>query len=157
MREEWRHVTMVAKFRDLNNLSWQKWPFVLSNDKRKVWPTVLFLTVIMHRKVIHDGFFVFSFFRHIWRTAKFCYHGNLTWRLLLFVPGGREPLGWLECLYLSFLKREKGLGIGNVLKEQHQNKLGGVTSGELSGGAVQIVAQSHFGSMLVSRVTAWAV
>ena len=26
----------------------------MSNDKRKVWATVLFLTVIMYRKVIHD-------------------------------------------------------------------------------------------------------
>ena len=50
----WRHVTMVAKFLDLNNLSWQRRPFALSNDKRKVWATVLFLTVIMYRKVIHD-------------------------------------------------------------------------------------------------------
>ena len=31
--EVWRHVTMVAKFLDLNNLSWKRQRFVLSNDK----------------------------------------------------------------------------------------------------------------------------
>ena len=30
--ELWRHVTMVAKFLDLNNPSWQRRPFALSND-----------------------------------------------------------------------------------------------------------------------------
>ena len=39
---------MVAKFLDLNKV------IALSNGKRKVWATVLFLTVIMYRKVIHD-------------------------------------------------------------------------------------------------------
>ena len=37
---EWRgevrgHVTMVAKVLNLNNLSWQRQPFALSNDGRK--------------------------------------------------------------------------------------------------------------------------
>ena len=31
--------------------------FSLSNDGRKVWATVLFLSAIMHRKVIHVNFF----------------------------------------------------------------------------------------------------
>ena len=35
--EVWRHVTMVAKFLDLNNFSWQRRPFALLNDGRKVW------------------------------------------------------------------------------------------------------------------------
>ena len=54
---------MEAKFLDLNNLSLQRWPrpFALSNDGRKVWATVLFLSAMMHRKVIHVIFFV-SFF-----------------------------------------------------------------------------------------------
>ena len=55
--EVWRHVTMVAKFLDLNNFSWQRRPFALLNDGRKVWVTVLFLSAIMHRKVIHVIFF----------------------------------------------------------------------------------------------------
>ena len=59
---------MVAKFLDLKNLSWQRRPFLLSNNRRKVWATVLFLSAIMHRKVIHVNFFVFSSC-HIWRTA----------------------------------------------------------------------------------------
>ena len=43
--EVWRHVTMVATFLGLNNLSWQRWPFALSNNGRKVWATVfLFLS-----------------------------------------------------------------------------------------------------------------
>ena len=31
--------------------------FSLSNDGRKVWATVLFLSAVMHRKVIHVNFF----------------------------------------------------------------------------------------------------
>ena len=58
--EVWRHVTMVAKFLDLNNLSWQRRPFVLSNDGKKSWATVLFLSAIKYRKVIHVNFFAFS-------------------------------------------------------------------------------------------------
>ena len=45
-REVWRHVTMVAKFLDLcfSFLSWQRRPFVLSNDRRKViWQPFFFL------------------------------------------------------------------------------------------------------------------
>ena len=38
-RDVWRHVTMVEKFLDFNNLSWQKRPFALSNDGGKVWAT----------------------------------------------------------------------------------------------------------------------
>ena len=59
---------MVSKFLDLKNLSWQSRPFLLSNNRRKVWATVLFLSAIIHRKVIHVNCFVFSFC-HIWRTT----------------------------------------------------------------------------------------
>ena len=62
----WCHVTMVAKFQDLNNLSWQRQPFALSKDRRKIWATVLFLSAIMYRKVIHVQFFLF--FWHNCRT-----------------------------------------------------------------------------------------
>ena len=58
---------MVAKFLDLNNLSWQRRPFTLSNHQRKVWDTVLFLSAMMHRKGIHVNFF--HFFCHICRTT----------------------------------------------------------------------------------------
>ena len=51
-REVGRHVTMVAKFLDLNKLCWQRRQLALSNGKRNVWATVLFLGAIMHRKVI---------------------------------------------------------------------------------------------------------
>ena len=40
----WRHVAMVAKFLDHNNLTWQRRPFALSNDGRKVWTTVFFFS-----------------------------------------------------------------------------------------------------------------
>ena len=60
VEEVWRHVTMVAKFLDLNNLSWQRRPFVLSNDGKKSWAIVLFLSAIKYRKVIHVNFFAFS-------------------------------------------------------------------------------------------------
>ena len=52
----WRHVTVVAKFLNLNNLSWQRQPFTLSNDGRKEWASVYFLSAIIPRKVIYDNF-----------------------------------------------------------------------------------------------------
>ena len=61
----WRHVTTVAKFLDLNNFSWRRRPFALLNDGRKVWVTVLFLSAIMHRKVIHVSFFFFFFLLYL--------------------------------------------------------------------------------------------
>ena len=70
--EVWRHVTMVAKFLDLNNFSWQRRPFALLNDGRKVWVTVLFLSAIMHRKVIHVIFFLLYLQDHgLLRTRNF--------------------------------------------------------------------------------------
>ena len=56
---------MVSKFLDLKNLSWQSWPFLLSNNRRKVWATVLFLSAIIHRKVIHVNCFVFFFLPYL--------------------------------------------------------------------------------------------
>ena len=55
---------MVARFLDLNNLSWQTWPFALSNDGRKVWATIVFLSAIMHRSHACQifSFFVLFFF-----------------------------------------------------------------------------------------------
>ena len=47
--ELWGLVTMVAKFLDLNNCSWQRRPFAFSNDGRKVWATILIQSAIMHR------------------------------------------------------------------------------------------------------------
>ena len=55
----WRHVTMVALFLNLNNLSWQRRPFALSNDGRKEWASVYFWSAILHRKVIYDNFLRF--------------------------------------------------------------------------------------------------
>ena len=76
-----RHVTMVAKLLNLNNLSWQRRPFALSSDGRKVWATVLFPSAIMKRKVVLVNF---SFFSAKFTGARFveiqeiCYHGNVT-------------------------------------------------------------------------------
>ena len=50
---------MVAKFLNPNNPSWQRRPFALLNDGRNVWATVLFLSAVIHRKVVHVNFFVF--------------------------------------------------------------------------------------------------
>ena len=63
----WRHVTMVTKSLDLNNLSWQIKPFALCSDGRIVWATVLFMNAIMHRKVMHINFL--GFFCHVCRTT----------------------------------------------------------------------------------------
>ena len=55
--------------------------FTLLNDGRKVWATVLFLSGIMHRKVMRVNFFVFPAIfagpRFV-ENQKFCYHGNVT-------------------------------------------------------------------------------
>ena len=61
-RRVWHHTTMVAKCLDLNSLCWWRRPFAFSNDARKVWATVLFLSAIIHRKVINVNFFRFFFF-----------------------------------------------------------------------------------------------
>ena len=50
---------MVAKFLNLNNLSWQRQPFALSNDGRKEWASVYFLSAIMYKEVIYDNFLRF--------------------------------------------------------------------------------------------------
>ena len=47
--ELWGLVTMVSKFLDLNNCSWQRRPFAFSNDGRKEWATILIQSAIMHR------------------------------------------------------------------------------------------------------------
>ena len=84
---------MVAKFLDLKNLSWGRRSFALSNDRGKVWATVLFLSAIMHRKFIHVKFFVF--FCYISRTGTVC------WDPEMLLPWQRyvttSPLYW-QCL-----------------------------------------------------------
>ena len=56
--------------------------FALFNDGRKVRATVLFLSAIMHRKVIHVNFF--AFFLAIFAVPRFVeiqefyYHGIVT-------------------------------------------------------------------------------
>ena len=82
---------MVAKFLDLNNLSWGRRSFALSNDRGKVWATVLFLSAIMHRKFIHVNFFAFSSC-YISRTGTVC------WDPEMLLPWQRyvttSPLYW---------------------------------------------------------------
>ena len=84
---------MVAKFLDLNNLSWRRRPFALSNDGIKVWATVL-LRVQSCSGKSHMSIF-FSFICHICRTTvaeiqRFCCHGNVTWRLLLSIESRKK-------------------------------------------------------------------
>ena len=53
--EVWRHVTMVAKCLFLNNLFWQRQPFTLSKDGRRVWAIfffVLFLLYLLDRGLL---------------------------------------------------------------------------------------------------------
>ena len=70
-RGEWRQVTMVAKFLDLNYCSWHWRSFALTNDRRKLWATVLFLSAIRQLKVIHVNFFVFLLY---WKDRDgFCW------------------------------------------------------------------------------------
>ena len=80
-RRVWYHTTMVAKCLDLNSLCWWRRPFAFSNDARKVWATVLFLSAIIHRKDTNVHFFLLFFFAAIFARAqfvkiqKFWYHG----------------------------------------------------------------------------------
>ena len=82
--EVWRHVTMGAKFLDLNNLSWQGRPFALSNYGRKVWAAILFLWETGHGKVLQCQ--VFRFFCNIWRIWNFTTFATRTQRLPLSIP-----------------------------------------------------------------------
>ena len=57
-----------------------RWPFVLSNDGRKIPATLSFLSAIMHKK-----FVVVVFSPPYWQdhaqfveTQKLCYHGSVT-------------------------------------------------------------------------------
>ena len=55
----WRQVTMVAKCLDLNNLCSERRPFALIVERWKkvsVRATVMFLSAVMQRKVIHVHF-----------------------------------------------------------------------------------------------------
>ena len=67
---------MVAKFLDLyfSFLSWQRRPFVLSNDRRKViWqPFFFFLSANMHKRRSYKLIFVFFFLCRICMT-KVCW------------------------------------------------------------------------------------
>ena len=77
----WRHVTMVTKFLNLSNISWQRRPFAYEG---KIWATILFLS--SGKSFTVNVFAIF--FCHICRTRhveiqKFCYHRNTTSQLLL--------------------------------------------------------------------------
>ena len=65
-----RYVTMVARFLDLNNLSWQWWPIALSNDGWKAWAIVLFLKWNQSQESRRCQFF-FAFFRTIFAGPRF--------------------------------------------------------------------------------------
>ena len=73
---------MVAKFLYLNKLSWQRQPFALLNDERKVWATALFLSAIVHGVESHACqilWFSSVIFQGPWfvEIHKFCYHGDV--------------------------------------------------------------------------------
>ena len=60
---------------------------MLLNDGRKVWTTVLFLSAIMHMKVIRVNGFIFSaIIGRLWLVdiQKFFHHGNVIRLLLSF-------------------------------------------------------------------------
>ena len=79
--------------------SWQRQPFTLSYGGRRVWATVLFLSAIMHRKVILVSFFVL--FR--WTAVCWCYP-MATWRndffSILHVDRARGGKTYVIKLYL---------------------------------------------------------
>ena len=67
--EVWHQVTTIARFLDFINLTDGSFAFTPSNNGRNVWATVLFLSAIMHRNVIHVSFFFVFFFCRICRTT----------------------------------------------------------------------------------------
>ena len=79
---EKREVTMVAKFLDLNYCSWHRRSFALTNDRRKLWATVLFLSAI-RKSESHTCHVVFSAIlagpgRFFFEIQKGCYHSSVT-------------------------------------------------------------------------------
>ena len=114
--EVWRHVTMVAKFLDLNNFSWRRLPFALLNDGRKVWVTVLILSAIMHRKVIHVSFFFF--FSAILAGLRFVedqkFSTMATWRND-YSPSSSNTLFRFKCI--SLLKKTKSAANRRVVRQ----------------------------------------
>ena len=82
-------VTMVAKFLELNNLSWQRQPFALSNDGKNSRATVWFLSAIMLIPVI---FFFFLPYQGLLRSnVVMWYHDVSTIVDLLFLIFSVEP------------------------------------------------------------------
>ena len=84
-RRVWHHTTMVAKCLDLNSLCWWRRPFAFSNGARNVWATVLFLSAIMHGKVMNVNFFRFFFLSYLQelgllRSRNFDTMASLYWR-----------------------------------------------------------------------------
>ena len=92
---------MEAKFLNLNNLSWERRSFALSNDRGKVRATVLFLSAIMHRKFIHVNFLDFFFcwcdpLRFFWDFSKRIKHQHLTFSVNVRLSLARilRPVQW---------------------------------------------------------------
>ena len=78
---------MVAKSLDLNNLSWRRRSFALSNKKRKV---IGYHFVSECNDAQESHYMSIFFFCHICRTMvcwdpQFCYHGNMMYWLLLSI------------------------------------------------------------------------
>ena len=105
-----RQVTMVANFLDLT-LSWQRRPFAFSNDGRKLWATVLLLVQSCTGKSYMFFFYVFSVISagpRFVEIQKFCYHGNVKWRLLFSImrlAGARSETKRFSELLISLIIR----------------------------------------------------
>ena len=88
--------------------------FSLATDARKVWATVLFLSVMVHSKVVFffGVCFLVSFYFAIFdgprfvEIHKFCYHGSLTNRKIILsfaqkLRNNLSPAIWqMNILYL---------------------------------------------------------
>ena len=85
--EMWRHVTMVAKFLELNNVFWQRRPLALSNNAEEHYGLsscswVQSCTGKSYLSVFKSFFpAIFAKPRFV-EIQKFCFHGNVTKRLL---------------------------------------------------------------------------
>ena len=95
---------MVAKLLDFNNISWQRWPFALANDGRKVCS----ISGVIDRKFIPVHFFFF-FFLPCLQDHSFLRSRNFvtmaTWRndFSIVYTLGATPLGHTTMLNKNFI------------------------------------------------------
>ena len=99
--EAWRHVTMVTKFLNLSNISWQRRPFAYEG---KIWATILFLS---SGKSFTVNVFAIFFF------ATFAGPGMLRSRNFATIATRRNN-------FSSLWRRQRAISLVKKQQQQHQ-------------------------------------